>query len=132
MSSFPFWFLISDDKIPAVLICLWYSMDVLKSLASSAKTWTIELFMDVNDIELFEESLRKEKEEAEAKKKEGGSSCEKLGRAVEKVKKNWTWNERKVFWLKTWPFDYYLENVNEINFPYFQILLAKCYAANPL
>ena len=65
-------------------------MDVLKRLASSAKTWTIELFMDVNDIELFEESLRKEKEETEVKKKEGGSSCEKLGRAVEKVKKNWT------------------------------------------
>ena len=42
-------------------------MDMLKSLANSA----MELFMDVNDIELFEESIRKEREETELKKKKG-------------------------------------------------------------
>ena len=42
-------------------------MDVLKSLANSA----MELFMDVNDTELFEESIRKEREEMELRKKKG-------------------------------------------------------------
>ena len=66
---FPFLILnfITVDRLPPVETWQSYSMDMLKSLANSA----MELFMDVNDIELFEESIRKEREETELKKKKG-------------------------------------------------------------
>ena len=66
---FPFLILnyITVDRLLLVEICHSYSMDVLKSLTNSA----MELFMDVNDIELFEESIRKEREETELRKKKG-------------------------------------------------------------
>ena len=52
-------------------------MDALKSLANSAKTLAMELFMDVNDIELFEESTRKarRREETEMLRKTKGGLC---------------------------------------------------------
>ena len=66
---FPFLILnyITVDRLLLVEICHSYSMDVLKSLTNSA----MELFMDVNDTELFEESIRKEREETELRKKKG-------------------------------------------------------------
>ena len=57
-------------KIHPVEICHSNRMDALKSLANSAKTLAMELFMDVNDIELFEESTRKaRREETELREK---------------------------------------------------------------
>ena len=66
---FPFLILnyITVDRLLLVEICHSYSVDVLKSLTNSA----MELFMDVNDTELFEESIRKEREETELRKKKG-------------------------------------------------------------
>ena len=61
-----------------VEIYLSQRMDVLKSVANSAKTLVMELFMDVNDIELFEESTRKAREEAELMKKKAGLLCEQV------------------------------------------------------
>ena len=57
---------------PSVETCHSNRMDALKSLANGAKTLAMELFMDVNDIELFEESTRKarrEETETELRKK---------------------------------------------------------------
>ena len=61
-----------------VEIYLSQRMDVLKSVANSAKTLVMELFMDVNDIELFEESTRKAREETELMKKKAGLSGEQV------------------------------------------------------
>ena len=66
---FPFLILnfTTADQIPTVELYQSYRMDVLKSLVNSA----MELFMDVNDTELFEESIRKEREATELRKKKG-------------------------------------------------------------
>ena len=55
-------------------------MAALKSLANSAKTLAMELFMDVNDIELFEDSTRKarRREETELTKTKGGLCSEQV------------------------------------------------------
>ena len=50
-------------------------MDVLKSLANGAKTLAMELFMDVNDIELFEDSTRKARREGTELRKTKGGLC---------------------------------------------------------
>ena len=70
---FPFLILtfITADQLSPVELYQSYRMDMLKSLANSVKTQAMELFMDVNDTELFEESIRKEREETELRKKKG-------------------------------------------------------------
>ena len=68
----------SGQEMP-VEIYLSQRMDALKSVANSAKTLVMELFMDVNDIELFEESTRKAREEAELMKKKAGLPGEQVG-----------------------------------------------------
>ena len=66
-------------KIRPVESCRSNRMDALKSLANSAKTLAMELFMDVNDIELFEDSTRKaRREETELRKTKGGLCSEQV------------------------------------------------------
>ena len=68
-------------------------MDVLKSVANSAKTLVMELFMDVNDVELFEESTRKAREEAELMKKKAGLPGEQVGGCLYIYNVDYTYKE---------------------------------------
>ena len=78
-NKFPFLIhiLIKMAKTRPVETCHSDTMAALKSLANSAKTLAMELFMDVNDIELFEESTRKarRREETEMLRKTKGGLC---------------------------------------------------------
>ena len=81
-NKFPFLIhiLIKMAKTRPVETCHSDTMAALKSLANSAKTLAMELFMDVNDIELFEDSTRKarRREETELTKTKGGLCSEQV------------------------------------------------------
>ena len=63
----------------------------------------MELFMDVNDTELFEESIRKEREEMELRKKKKG---EKVGL--------FRYIDEEYWWLTSWYIDIYFGIVNTL------------------
>ena len=92
-----------------VEIYLAQRMDVLKSVANSAKTLVMELFMDVNDIELFEESTRKAREEAELMKKKAGLLGEQVWRCLYIYNVDYTYKEYWYIHTYRWRATYILQ-----------------------